>query len=103
VAIEAAIKGLHIGPFAAHLAREKPTSMQELYNQFEKYYKSDNDLRKRLEEQNQNKQQGNNRNTQRKMQAKASISKSKAKASKFSTLSSLAIVSKDSHLHRQEH
>jgi hypothetical protein len=103
VAIEAAIKGLHIGPFVAHLAREKPTSMQELYNQFEKYCKSDNDLRKRLEEQNQNKQQGNNRNTQRKMQAKASISKSKAKASKFSTLSSLAIVSKDSHLHRQEH
>jgi hypothetical protein len=32
VAIEAAIKGLRIGPFAAHMAREKPTSMQELYN-----------------------------------------------------------------------
>jgi hypothetical protein len=50
VAIEAAIKGLCIGPFAAHLTREKPTSMQELYNEFEKYCKSDNDLRKRLEE-----------------------------------------------------
>jgi hypothetical protein len=37
------------------------------------------------------------------MQAKASISKSKAKASKFSTLSSLAIVSKGRHLRRQEH
>jgi hypothetical protein len=37
------------------------------------------------------------------VQAKASISKSKAKASKFSTLSSLAIVSKGRHLRRQEH
>jgi hypothetical protein len=59
------IKGLRIGPFAAHLAREKSTSMQELYNELEKYCKSDNDLRKRLEEQNQNKQQENNKNTQR--------------------------------------
>jgi hypothetical protein len=63
VAIEAAIKGLRIGPFAAHLAREKPASMQELYNQFKKYCKSDNDLRKRLKELNHYKQQGNNRNT----------------------------------------
>jgi hypothetical protein len=37
------------------------------------------------------------------MQAKASISKSKDKANKFSTLSSLSIVSKGRHLHRQEH
>jgi hypothetical protein len=51
--------------FAAHLAREKPTSMQDLYAKFKKYCRSDTDLRKRLEEQNQNKQQGNNRNTQR--------------------------------------
>ena len=36
VAIEEAIKGLCIGPFAAHLAREKRTSMQELYHEFEK-------------------------------------------------------------------
>jgi hypothetical protein len=63
VAIETAIKGLCIGPFAAHLAREKPISMQDLYSKFEKYCKSDNDLRKRLEEQNQNKQQANNKNT----------------------------------------
>jgi hypothetical protein len=56
VAIKAAIKGLHIGPFAAHLAREKPTSMQNLYSKIEKYFRSDNDLHKRLEEQNQNKQ-----------------------------------------------
>jgi hypothetical protein len=56
VAIEAAIKGLYIRPFAAHLVREKPTSMQDLYSEFEKYCRSDNDLYKRLEEQNQNKQ-----------------------------------------------
>ena len=63
VAIEAAIKGLHIGAFATHLAREKPSSIKELYSEFEKYCRSDNDLRRRLEEQNQNKQyQGNNRN-----------------------------------------
>ena len=65
VAIEAAIKGLHIGPFAAHLAREKPASMQELYHEFEKYYKSDNDFRKRLKEQNQQKKQASDRNLQR--------------------------------------
>jgi len=40
-AIEAAIKGLRIGPFAAHLAREKPASMHELYHEFKKYYKSE--------------------------------------------------------------
>ena len=56
VAIEVAIKGLHIGPFAAHLAREKPRSIEDLYNEFEKYCRSDNDLRRRLEEQNQGKQ-----------------------------------------------
>ena len=56
VAIEAAIKGLHIGPFVAHLAREKPRSIIDLYSEFEKYCKSDNDLRRRLEEQNQSKQ-----------------------------------------------
>ena len=56
VAIEAAIKGLRIGAFIAHLAREKPSTIEELYREFEKYYRSDNDLRRRLEEQNQNKQ-----------------------------------------------
>ena len=56
VAIEAAIKGLHIGPFVAHLAWEKPRSIEDLYSKFEKYCKSDNDLRRRLEEQNQSKQ-----------------------------------------------
>ena len=55
VAIKAAIKGLHIGPFVAHLAREKPWTIADLYSEFEKYCRSNNDLRKRLEEQNQSK------------------------------------------------
>ena len=52
VAIEAAIKGLRIGPFVGELAREKPSSIEELYNEFEKYCRSNNDLHKRMEEQN---------------------------------------------------
>jgi hypothetical protein len=66
VAIEAAVKGLCIGAFAAHLAREKPSTIEELYNDFEKYCRPDNDLCRRLEEQNQNKQyQGSSKNAQR--------------------------------------
>jgi hypothetical protein len=65
VAIEATIKGLCMGPFAAHLAREKLASMQELYHEFEKYYKSDNDFRKRLEEHNLQRKQTSDRNLQR--------------------------------------
>ena len=52
VAIEAAIKGLRIGPFVAHLAREKPKTIEDLYSEFENYCRSKNDLRRRLEEQN---------------------------------------------------
>ena len=52
VAIKAAINGLRIGPFIAHLAREKPRTIKDLYSEFEKYCRSDNDLRRRLEEQN---------------------------------------------------
>ena len=44
VAIEAAIKGLHIGAFIAHLAQEKPSTIEELYREFEKYCRLDNDL-----------------------------------------------------------
>ena len=55
VTIEAAIKGLHIGPFVA-LARKKPRTIEDLYSEFEKYCRSDNDLHRRLEEQNQNQQ-----------------------------------------------
>jgi len=50
VAIKAAIKGLRIGPVVAHLAREKPRTIKDLYIEFEKYCRSDNDLRRRLEE-----------------------------------------------------
>jgi hypothetical protein len=42
VTIEATIKGLCIGAFAAHLAREKPSIIEELYSEFEKYCRSDN-------------------------------------------------------------
>ena len=52
VAIEAAIKGIRIRAFVAHLAREKPSTIQELYTEFEKYCRSDNNLRRRLEEKN---------------------------------------------------
>ena len=66
VAIDAAIKGIRIGAFAAHLSWEKPSTIEELYREFEKYCRSDNDLRRWLEEQNQNKQyQGSSRNAQR--------------------------------------
>ena len=66
VAIEATIKGLRIRAFVIHLAREKPSTIQELYTEFEKYDRSDNDLRRRLEEQNQNKQyQTSGRNVQK--------------------------------------
>ena len=56
VVIEDTINDLRIGAFAAHLAWEKPSTIQELYTKFEKYCRSDNDLRRRLKEQNQNKQ-----------------------------------------------
>ena len=56
VVVEAAIQGLPIGPFIAHLAREKPRTIEDLYSELEKYCRSDNDLRRRLEEQNQSKQ-----------------------------------------------
>ena len=66
VAIDAAIKGIRIGAFAAHLSWEKPSTIEELYREFEKYCRSDNDLCRRLEEQNQSKQyQGNKRNIER--------------------------------------
>ena len=56
VAIEAAIKGLRMGPFTTHLAREKPKSIEDLYSEFEKYCRSNIDLHIRLKEQNQSKQ-----------------------------------------------
>ena len=66
IAIEAAIKGLRIGPFTDHLAREKPWTIEDLYNKFEKYCRSDIDFRRRLEEQNLSKQfHSNSRNAQK--------------------------------------
>jgi uncharacterized short protein YbdD (DUF466 family) len=52
VAIEATIKDIRIEAFVAHLAREKPSTIEELYREFEKYCRSNNDLRRRQEEQN---------------------------------------------------
>ena len=55
VAIEAAIKGLRIRAFCSSSSSGEAT-IEELYSEFEKYCRSNNDLRRRLEEQNQNKQ-----------------------------------------------
>jgi hypothetical protein len=37
---------------AAHLTREKPTSLAQLYEEIQKYCKSDGDYRKRIKEEN---------------------------------------------------
>ena len=66
VAIEATIKDLRIEAFVTHLAQEKPSTIQELYTEFEKYYRSNNVLQKRMEEQNQNKQYKGKKYNQRK-------------------------------------
>ena len=85
IAIEATIKGLRIRAFVAHLAWEKPSILEELYREFEKYCRSDNDLRRRLEEQNQNKQyQGSGRNAKRGNKSQGH-SLSKHLINKFST------------------
>ena len=52
VVIIAAIKGLRVGQCASHLAREKPSIVVELYEVNQKYCKSDDDYRKRIEEEN---------------------------------------------------
>jgi len=52
VVIIAAIKGLRVGQCASHLAREKPSTVTELYEVIQKYCKSDDDYRKRIEEEN---------------------------------------------------
>ena len=51
VATEETIKGLRIGTFVGHLAREKALYIKILYNKFENYCRIDNDLHKRMEEQ----------------------------------------------------
>ena len=44
--------GLRVGQCDSHLAREKPSTVAELYEVIQKYYKSDDDYRKRIEEEN---------------------------------------------------
>jgi hypothetical protein len=41
VAINAAIMGLRAGQFRSHLMRERPKTIQRLYEEFEKYCRSD--------------------------------------------------------------
>jgi len=64
VVIIATIKGLRVGQYASHLAQEKPSTVAELYEVIQKYYKSDDEYRKRIEEENnfraQIKQSNNN-------------------------------------------
>jgi hypothetical protein len=55
VAINTAIVGLRAGQFRSHLMRERPRTIQRLYEEFEKYCRSDNDFRMCMEEQSQQK------------------------------------------------
>jgi hypothetical protein len=55
VTINAAIVGLRAGQFRSHLMRKRPKTIQRLYEEFEKYYRSDNDFRMCMEEQSQQK------------------------------------------------
>jgi hypothetical protein len=55
VAINAAIVGLRAGQFCSHLMRERPKTIQRLYEEFEKYCCLDNDFRMCMEEQSQQK------------------------------------------------
>jgi hypothetical protein len=47
--------GLRAGQFRSHLMRERPKTIQRLYEEFEKYCRSDNDFRMCMEEQSQQK------------------------------------------------
>lgn len=53
MAIEAVIKGLSIEPFVSYPAREKPLTIEDLYNEFDNYYRSKDNLRNRVKEHNQ--------------------------------------------------
>ena len=55
-AIRAAIKGLRTGLLATKLAKKPPTSLQQMYEKFEKYCRSKADYLRRLAEQNSSKQ-----------------------------------------------
>jgi hypothetical protein len=51
VTINVAIVGLRAGQFRSHLMRERPKTIQHIYEEFEKYCCSDNDFRMCMEEQ----------------------------------------------------
>jgi hypothetical protein len=51
VAINAAIVGLRAGQFRSHLMRERPKTIQRLYEEFEKYCRSDNNFSMCMKEQ----------------------------------------------------
>jgi hypothetical protein len=55
VAINTAIVGLRAGQFRSHLMRERPKTIQHFYEEFEKYYRSDNDFRMCMGEQSHQK------------------------------------------------
>jgi hypothetical protein len=55
VVINAAIVGLRVGQFRSHLMRERPKTIQRLYEEFEKYYLSNNDFKMCMEEQSHQK------------------------------------------------
>jgi hypothetical protein len=55
ITINAAIVGLRVGQFRSHLMRERPKTIQRLYEKFEKYCRSDNDFRMCMEEKSQQK------------------------------------------------
>jgi hypothetical protein len=62
VVIITAIKELWVRQCAAHLTREKPTSLAQLYEEIQKYYKSNEDYRKRIEKENSFRHQNKNNN-----------------------------------------
>jgi hypothetical protein len=50
VAINAVIVGLRAGQFRSHLMCERPKTIQRLYEEFEKYSRSENDFKMCMEE-----------------------------------------------------
>jgi hypothetical protein len=55
VAINVAIVGLRAGQFHSHLMRQRPKTIHCVYEEFEKYCRSDNDFRMCMEEKSQQK------------------------------------------------
>jgi hypothetical protein len=54
--IQALISGLTLEPTASHLSREEPQTIEELFDELEKYIKFDEDHIRRVAEQNQARQ-----------------------------------------------